>query len=123
MSILRALSFSLAAIFLLAGCDQVNDLLNKQKDIGKAVGAACRHGGRSLEDCYNRNSRVSQTDIYAGWKEMNEYMQAKKLDIVPPPTDVPTPTAAPAPVHAETDASAAAEKPKEKTTEKAPAKH
>ncbi|WP_211243484.1 hypothetical protein [Chitiniphilus eburneus] len=61
--------------------------LNKQTENGKAIGAACRHSGRALEDCYRRNPRVAKADIFDGWKEMNEYMQQKKLDIVPPPPD------------------------------------
>lgn len=73
----------------LSGCDLVGEQINKQKLVGKAVGAGCRQTGRSLEDCYNRNPKVSKPDIFAGWKEMNEYMQAKKLDIIPPPPDKP----------------------------------
>jgi hypothetical protein len=80
----------LPLMFVLSGCDQVLELVNKQKANGKAVGASCRHSGRSLEDCYRRNARVAKADIYAGWKEMNEYMQAKKITEVAPPPDVKT---------------------------------
>lgn len=79
---------SLAVFLGLSACDQVNEQLNKQKDNGKAIGAACRHSGRALEDCYRRNAKIPKADIYAGWREMNEYMQAKRIDIVPPPADV-----------------------------------
>lgn len=85
---LRLIGFAVLLLSL-SGCDQLNDVINKQKSNGKAVGAACRHSGRALEDCYQRNSKVPKADIYAGWKEMNEYMQAKKLDVVRPPHDVP----------------------------------
>ncbi|WP_145927089.1 hypothetical protein [Jeongeupia sp. USM3] len=84
------ISSRLALLLLLlplTACDQVTGLLNKQQDNGKAIGAACRHSGRALEDCYLRNPRVAKADIYAGWKEMNEYMLAKKMDTVPAPTD------------------------------------
>ncbi|UXY14221.1 hypothetical protein N8I74_12945 [Chitiniphilus purpureus] len=91
---------------LLAGCDQINNALNQQTENGQAIGAGCRQSGRALEDCYQRNPRVSKADIFAGWKQMNEYMQAKKLDIIPPPPD-PTP----APRHAAPAASAAASAP------------
>lgn len=74
---------------ILPGCDLIDEQINKQKLVGKAIGAACRQTGRSLEDCYARNPKVSKPDIFTGWKEMNEYMQAKKLDIIPPPPDVP----------------------------------
>lgn len=87
MALLRTFCLSAALTLLLSGCDQVNEQLNKQKLVGKAVGAGCRQSGRSLEDCYSRNSKVPKPDIFAGWKEMSEYMQAKKLDIIPPPPD------------------------------------
>lgn len=97
----------LLPFLLLTGCDRVGALLDQQAENGKAVGAACRHSGRALEDCYQRNSRISKADIFAGWKEMNEYMQQKKLDIVPPPVDpVAPPQAADA---APASASAASE--------------
>lgn len=78
--------FCLLAILILSlsGCDQINEQLNKQKLIGQAIGAGCRQSGRSLEDCYDRNPKVPKPDIFSGWKEMSEYMQAKKLDIIPP---------------------------------------
>ncbi|WP_432720892.1 hypothetical protein R0381_002848 [Jeongeupia wiesaeckerbachi] len=84
---LRTPLLSLLLILPLTACDQVTGLLNKQQENGKAIGAACRHSGRALEDCYHRNARVAKADIYAGWKEMNEYMLAKKMDIVPAPAD------------------------------------
>ncbi|MBM5575060.1 hypothetical protein [Deefgea sp. CFH1-16] len=65
-------------------------MLNKQKANGKAIGASCRHSGRSLEDCFRRNGKVAKADIFAGWKEMNEYMQSKKINEVAPPPDVKT---------------------------------
>lgn len=82
---------SFAAMLGLSACDQVNEQLNKQKENGKAIGAACRHSGRALEDCYRRNSKTPKADIYAGWREMNEYMLDKRIDIVPPPMDTAEP--------------------------------
>lgn len=87
MSSLRTLCACCTLAIGLSGCDLVGDQINKQKLVGKAIGAGCRQTGRSLEDCYNRNPKVSKPDIFTGWKEMNEYMQAKKLDIIPPPPD------------------------------------
>lgn len=93
----------------------LDEQINKQKLIGKAVGAGCRQSGRSLEDCYSRNAKIPKPDIYTGWKEMSEYMQAKKLDIIPPAPDVPDETTDSAhagkdimPEHAVEQASAAA---------------
>ena len=51
---------------------------------GKAVGAGCRHGGRAIEDCFILNKRVDKAAIYAGWREMDDYMRENKLDAVPP---------------------------------------
>ncbi|MBE9610164.1 hypothetical protein INR99_12510 [Chitinilyticum litopenaei] len=78
---------ALPLVLALQGCDQINQALNKQQANGKAIGAACRHSGRALEDCYRRNPKIAKADIYAGWREMNEYMVSKKIDIVPPPPD------------------------------------
>lgn len=84
---LRLIGLALLLAVPLSGCDQVSDVLNKDKSNGKAVGASCRHSGRALEDCYQRNPKVQKSYIYAGWKEMNEYMQTKKLDVVRPPRE------------------------------------
>ena len=86
MSVLR-LFLAIAFVFSLSACDQVNTLLNKQQANGKAIGAACRESGRGLEDCYKRNGRVAKADIFSGWREMNEYMISKKMEVVPPPPD------------------------------------
>lgn len=71
----------------LTGCDRIVELANQAKLNGRAIGASCRHSGRALEDCFQRNTRVSKADIYAGWKEMNEYMTKNKLEVVAPPPD------------------------------------
>lgn len=123
---------SLSAVLALSACDQVNEQINKQKDNGKAIGAACRHSGRSLEDCYRRNGKTPKADIYAGWREMNEYMLTKKIEVVPPPPDEPMPVAQAekTPAHGETagvasSASAVLEKTSktEKTEKPAKAAH
>lgn len=76
-------------LLALTGCDQIMEIANQGKANGKAIGAGCRHSGRSLEDCYQRNPKVPRSDIFTGWKEMNEYMLTKKMDVVPPPPDAP----------------------------------
>ncbi|MBV1776385.1 hypothetical protein KSF73_11750 [Burkholderiaceae bacterium DAT-1] len=73
----------------LCGCEKFTEITNQAKFNGRAIGAACRQSGRSLEDCFQRNPRVARADIFSGWKEMNEYMMAKKLEIIPPPPDKP----------------------------------
>ena len=51
---------------------------------GKAVGGACRHAGRAIEDCYLLNRRADKAAVYAGWREMNDYMRENKLEPVLP---------------------------------------
>jgi len=89
---------SLHAIVLIAllpalgGCDMLADLLelpNPAREAaakeaeGRAIGGACRHSGRSLEDCYTLNTAADKAAVFAGWRDMNDYMMEHKLDIVP----------------------------------------
>jgi hypothetical protein len=46
----------------------------------KAVGGACRHGLRSIEDCYALNEEASKAAVFAGWKAMDEYMRENKIE-------------------------------------------
>jgi len=67
---------------LLASCDQLGiestSSVAARKDAdGKAIGGACRHAGRAIEDCYSLNKRADKAAVYAGWREMNEYMRDK----------------------------------------------
>lgn len=86
----------LIALPLLAGCDQLGietpaKTLARQDAEGKALGSACRHAGRALEDCYARaakdkkNKYITKASIFDGWKEMDAYMRDNNLAIVPPP--------------------------------------
>jgi hypothetical protein len=77
----------LAVLASLAGCDQLgiesaSATAARVEADGKAVGAACRHGGRAIEDCFNLNKRVDKAAIYAGWREMDDYMRENKIDAV-----------------------------------------
>lgn len=74
---------------LLGGCDQIKDRLGLPDPAridaeGNAIGGACRHAGRGLEDCYRLNEEARKAAIYAGWKEMNEYMMKNNMEAVPP---------------------------------------
>lgn len=80
----------LAAILVpLAGCDQLGlesatvTAARVEAD-GKAVGAACRHGGRAIEDCFTLNRKTDKAAIYAGWREMDDYMRENKIEAVAP---------------------------------------
>jgi hypothetical protein len=84
---LRAL-LVLALLPLSAACDQLADVLelpnpSRIEAEGRAVGSACRHAGRSLEDCYALNPAAAKAAVFAGWRDMNDYMMEHKLDVVP----------------------------------------
>ncbi|MES2957950.1 MAG: hypothetical protein V4792_07170 [Pseudomonadota bacterium] len=51
---------------------------------GKAIGGACRHAGRAIEDCFALNKRADKAALFAGWREMNDYMRENKIDAVAP---------------------------------------
>ena len=85
----RRLFILLAILSTLAGCDQLgleaaSVTAARVEADGKAVGAACRHGGRAIEDCFTLNKRVDKAAIYAGWREMDDYMRENKLEAVAP---------------------------------------
>ena len=80
---------------------------------GKAVGGACRHAGRAIEDCFALNKRADKAAVFAGWREMNDYMRDNKVDVV-------TPQATPAP--AETSAKGEAPAPADEPAKTKPAK-
>lgn len=77
------------ALSLLGGCDRLYERVGlpdpaKALAEGKAIGGACRHAGRGLEDCYTLNPTASKAAIYEGWKEMHEYMAKHGIQAVPP---------------------------------------
>ena len=80
----------LAALLALTGCDQLGiesptAVAAKREAEGKAVGAGCRHAARSVEACYSLNRRADKAAVFAGWREMNDYMRENKLDAMPAP--------------------------------------
>lgn len=88
----RRLALVLALLPLLAGCEQLAAQLglpDPKKEAaaaeaeGKAIGSACRHSGRALEDCYALNPTVAKAAVFAGWREMNDYMTQNNLEVVP----------------------------------------
>lgn len=79
----------LLALPFVTGCDVVKQRMGIQDPAkleaeGKAVGSACRHAGRGLEDCYKLNPKAPKAAVFAGWKEMNEYMLKNSMEAVPP---------------------------------------
>jgi hypothetical protein len=77
---------------LLAGCDLLGiegagaEAARREAE-GKAVGAACRHAGRAIEDCYGMNKRADKAAMFAGWREMNDYMRENNIAAVPVPAE------------------------------------
>ena len=93
-----ALSFALT----LGGCDAVTALMADPKAAqriadAKAIGSACRHGLRSIEDCYMLNEKASKSAVFTGWKDMDQYMRENKVEGIPAKIEKPL-TPPPAPV-------------------------
>lgn len=85
---------------LVAACDQLGiesgtEIAARKEMEGKAIGSACRQAMRALEDCYTLNKRASKAAIFAGWREMDEYMRENKLEGIAPviPRTPPAPPA------------------------------
>ncbi|MDY0057572.1 MAG: hypothetical protein RBS46_14870 [Methyloversatilis sp.] len=79
----------IACAVALAACDRLPipdpNRAAAQKELeAKAIGGACRHAGRALEDCYTLNPKASKAAIFAGWREMNDYMTQNKIEVVLP---------------------------------------
>jgi hypothetical protein len=98
--ITRNLLITVTAL-LLAGCDLLgmgpDPRIAQREADAKAIGGACRHGLRSIEDCYTLNKGIAKSSIYAGWREMDEYMRENKLEGVRPEVQPATPAAPPVP--------------------------
>ena len=90
----RAILGLLASTCLLsAGCDQLGiesaaTVAARKEAEGKAIGAGCRHAARSVEQCYGNNKRAEKAAIFAGWKEMNDYMRENNIQPEPPAPEV-----------------------------------
>ena len=74
----------LSVALLLAACDIPGlgpdpRVLQKEAD-GKAVGGACRYAMRGIEDCYAMNEGASRSAVFAGWKDMDQYMRENKVE-------------------------------------------
>lgn len=76
-----------AALLLLAGCEIPGmgpDPRVAQKEAeAKAIGGACRHALRGVEDCYTLNPKAAKAAVFAGWKDMDQYMRENKIDGTP----------------------------------------
>lgn len=91
---IRALAIPLLAIALggcelLGGEDPAKAAAAREAE-GKAVGGACRHSGRALEDCYVMNPKAMKSAVYAGWRDMDAYMRENSIQaVIPDLVDAP----------------------------------
>jgi len=69
------------------GIESAGALAARKDAEGKAVGAGCRHAARSVEQCYGQNKRADKAAVFAGWKEMNDYMRENKIEAMPAPAE------------------------------------
>ena len=82
-------SLLLVAAGLLGGCDMLGiespEKLAAARDAdGRAIGGACRHAGRAIEDCYTIYRKADRAAVFAGWRDMNDYMRENKIEPVAP---------------------------------------
>lgn len=73
-----------SATSLLAGCDLLgietaSQVAARKEAEGKAIGSACRHAVRSVEDCFRSNPKAGKAAVFAGWKEMDQYMRENEI--------------------------------------------
>ena len=83
------LASAILLLALLTGCemlgiDSPEKLAALKEGEGKAVGSACRHANRAIEDCYALNPKAQKSSVMTGWREMDEYMRENKLEAVAP---------------------------------------
>jgi hypothetical protein len=93
------LGLLLACAWGLGGCDQLGietpaKTAERVTADAKAIGSACRHAMRAIEDCYVLNPKAEKSAVYAGWREMDEYMRENKLEGVAPVVPRPAASAA-----------------------------
>ena len=91
----RLIAALLCALLGVTGCnlsggESAEAVAARREADGKAVGGACRHAGRAIEDCYTLNRRADKAAVYAGWREMNDYMRENKLEPVLPTLNTET---------------------------------
>lgn len=75
------------ALLPLAGCEipglGPDPRIAQREAEAKAIGGACRHALRGLEDCFTLNPKASKAQVFAGWKEMDLYMRENKIEGAP----------------------------------------
>lgn len=117
---------AVGATLLLSGCDYLGiesagQMAEQKAAEGKAIGGACRHANRALEDCYRYNPKANKAAVFDGWKDMDAYMRENKLETIAPVTP-PEPPKKPVPVPKKDDDEAAADTKDEKKANAKPDK-
>ncbi|WP_374408209.1 hypothetical protein [Hydrogenophaga sp.] len=127
-----ALILCLSAASLLTGCDMLGiestaQIAERKEAEGKAIGSACRHAVRSIEDCFRSNPKAGKAAVFAGWKDMDQYMRDNQI-VGMPNTAIASPEDAAAQgeestgdEHAEADTKGHGAKASDKSAEKKPA--
>ena len=119
-----SLFLALVTCSLLSGCDRLGlpdpavEMARRDAD-ARATGSACRHAGRGIEDCYTQNPESARAPVYAGWKEMNDYMRENKIDEVKPAPGAASASSASASSASAEESSSAAESASPKSKKKA----
>ena len=86
---LPAVLASAVVVSLVAGCDMLGiesaeKVAAAREADGKAIGSACRHAGRAIEDCFAIYKKADRAAVFAGWRDMNDYMRENKIEPVVP---------------------------------------
>ena len=85
---MNACLLPVALCLFLAGCDipgmGPDPRIALREADGKAIGGACRHALRGIEDCYGLNEKALKTAVFEGWKEMDQYMRENKIEGIRP---------------------------------------
>ncbi|MFG6416029.1 hypothetical protein ACG02S_19205 [Roseateles sp. DC23W] len=84
-----ATALVLPLLMALSACEQLGiddpvKVAAAKEAEARAIGSACRHAMRAIEDCYVLNPKAQKAAVYAGWREMDEYMRENKLEGVAP---------------------------------------
>lgn len=98
----RSILLAFLLTSLLAGCDKISAIpglgpdpkIAQREEEAKAIGGACRHALRGLEDCYALNPKANKAAVFTGWKEMDQYMRENKIEGTPSVISTPTKPAA-----------------------------
>jgi hypothetical protein len=84
----------LCVALLVSSCDMLglgpDPRVAQREADAKAIGAACRHGLRNIEDCYTLNKGIGKAAIFDGWREMDAYMRDNKIEGAKSVIDLPT---------------------------------